>query len=72
MEHIIITELANGLFRLTPEAGWALVDKRTKKTYSEAEVPEKAQRYFAAVKIAEPSDDDLIGAAEALRIITGK
>ena len=36
MEHIIITQLDNGLLRLTAEAGWILV--KGDKMYSEAEV----------------------------------
>lgn len=72
MEHIIETILPNGYTRLTPEAGWSLVDARTNTSHSEAIVAEKSKAYFTAVKVAEPTDEDIISDAEALKIITGK
>lgn len=72
MEHIIETILPNGYTRLTTEAGYALVNLRTNTTHSEAVVSENQKQAFAAVKVAEPSDEDYISDAEALKIITGK
>ena len=72
MEHIIVTDLGNGLLRLTPEAGYRLYNDIAQRQYTEAVVKEENVGLFVAVKVAEPSDDDPIGAAEALRIITGR
>ena len=48
MEHITVTELSNGMFRLRPDKGWVLKNTETEKLYSEAvtETPEK----FTAVE----------------------
>ena len=72
MEHIIVTELPDGFFLLTPEAGYTLYNETAQRYYSEAVVKEDSVKRFAAVKAAEPTDDDPIMPAEALRIITGK
>ena len=71
MEHIIVTELADGFVLLTPDAGYKLYHETSERYHSEAVVPEESMRYFTAVKVAEPTDEDPISAAEALRIITG-
>ena len=36
MEHIVITETQDGYFRLAPETGYKLVNKKSGRTYSEA------------------------------------
>lgn len=50
MEHIIITTLQDGMLRLTPKAGYALLNIITQRRYSEAEVNESDARNFKAVK----------------------
>jgi hypothetical protein len=51
MEHIIITPIAEGYLRLTPEAGYILVNKKTRKHYSEAAVLEEGVSDFYAVEL---------------------
>lgn len=48
MEHITITTLENGYVRLTPEAGYALLNTITQETYSEAVVKDKDKGRFIA------------------------
>lgn len=46
MEHIIIKEIKHGIFLLTPEEGYVLVNKLDKNTYSEA-VTKTPKNYYA-------------------------
>ena len=72
MEHVIITEMGDDFLQLTPEAGYKLYNEAVQRYYSEAVVKKDAVDRFAAVKVAEPTDEDPISPAEALRIITGR
>jgi hypothetical protein len=36
MEHITVTEIENGMFRLVPDDGYVLFNKATRERYSEA------------------------------------
>lgn len=49
MEHITITTLENGYVRLTPEAGYALLNIITRATYSEAVVKDGHKGKFVAI-----------------------
>lgn len=49
MEHITITTLENGYVRLTPEAGYALLNKITNVTYSEAVIKEADMDRFTVI-----------------------
>lgn len=46
MEHIIIKEIKHGIFLLTPEQGYVLVNKLDKNTYSEA-ITKTPKNYYA-------------------------
>ena len=48
MEHIIITQLGDGMVRLVAEEGYRLKDKRTDMYHSEAEVRRENMRFFIA------------------------
>lgn len=72
MEHIIVTELKDDFLLLTPEAGYKLYNEVAQRYYSEAIVNKDSVKRFTAVKAVEPTDEDPISPAEALRIITGK
>lgn len=50
-EHIIVTPFTNGYVRLTPEAGYQLLNIITEKVYSEAVVEEKDMHNYKAVEI---------------------
>ena len=50
MEHIIETKLDNGYTRLTPEAGYILLNIITNKYYSVAVVLDKDKNKFIGVK----------------------
>ena len=50
MEHII-TPIAEGYLRLTPEAGYILVNTISNRHYSEAEVKESKVNNFKVEKI---------------------
>lgn len=49
MEHIIETLLENGYTRLTPEAGYALLNTLTNTTYSEAVVSKNSKKNYIAI-----------------------
>jgi hypothetical protein len=51
MEHIIVTALSKGYFRLTPEEGYQLYNIRTRQFYSEAVVKEKDFKNWRAVSV---------------------
>ena len=51
MEHITVTTLSNGMVRLNPEPGYALLNTITNKVYSEAVVEEKDIHNYKAVEI---------------------
>jgi len=51
MEHITITELPNGLFKLTPDQGFMLMNSATQMLYSEAIVKEREINRFVAVAV---------------------
>lgn len=53
MEHIIITELKNGLYKLVPENGYILFDGRAKNIVSVAVVNKINLKYFSAKPIDE-------------------
>lgn len=48
MEHITVTELPEGILRLTPAEGWRLYNTITRRFYSVAEV--KDARPYVAVE----------------------
>ena len=48
MDHIKKETLPNGYFRLTPDAGYLVLDSRTRTTYTVVET--KTPRYFTAVE----------------------
>lgn len=50
MKHLVITPIAEGYLRLTPEAGYILVNKILNRHYSEAEVKEGEEKKFKAVE----------------------
>lgn len=56
MENIIIKELDNGLFSLTPAEGYRLYNTITRRFYSSAEV--KDIRPYKAVKEAPTLEDE--------------
>lgn len=49
MEHIIITPIGNGYLRLSPEAGYILVNVISGRRHSEAVVKEGEEGNFKAV-----------------------
>ena len=51
MEHITIKQLDGDYIRLTPDEGYLLYDKRTKNTYSVAEIHSKDKKYFKAIEV---------------------
>lgn len=51
MEHIVITELQDGYFRLAPETGYQLMNKKSGRLYSEVVTKEQAENDYVAVEI---------------------
>jgi len=51
MEHITIKQLDGDYIRLTPDEGYLLYDKRTRNTYSVAEIHSKNKKYFKAIEV---------------------
>lgn len=50
MAHIIIEDLGNELYKLTPESGWVLYNKISRTRHSEAVVKEEHLHDFVAVE----------------------
>ena len=48
MEHVIVTELENGMVRLVPETGYRLYCTSTCLYYSQAIVKAKDRKFFVA------------------------
>ena len=50
MAHIIIEDLGNELYKLTPQSGWVLYNKISRTRHSEAVVKENKMSQFVAVE----------------------
>ena len=50
LDHITTKQLSNGLYQLTPDKGYLVMDKRSGRTHPIAVVSEKNIKYFTAVE----------------------
>ena len=52
MEHVTIKELPNGLLSLTPDAGYVLLDRKSRQTFTHAEIKSEDLPNWKAVAAA--------------------
>lgn len=52
MENVTIKELPNGLLSLTPDAGYVLLDRKSRQTFTHAEIKSEDLPNWKAVAAA--------------------
>ena len=58
MEHITIKELPNGLLSLTPYAGYVLLDRKSRQTFTYADIYPDDLPNWSAVAVADENGNE--------------